>query len=350
MDQQLLATTAQAMVQPGKGLLASDDSASSSAKRFESLGLEASPEGRRVYREALYKTPAAKDALSGIILNDETFWQKTSDGVAIPEFIASQGIIPGVKVDGGLVDLPGFDGEKVVEGLDGLPARLEKYAKAGARFAKWRGVIAIGDNIPTEECIGANAFILARYARLCQDYGIVPIVEPEVMFQGTHTIERCAAVLAHTLDITYQTLRAFRVYLPGTVLKTGMVMPGEQSGIAIDHDAVAEHTVGVLMNHVPHEVGGIVFLSGGQTPVDAAINLNRIAKKGPFPWGVTFSFLRSIQEPVLIQYGKDPKDIAEMHKVAEVAMRQCADACSGTLDESHVVGHLLGKAEKGATY
>jgi fructose-bisphosphate aldolase class I len=341
MNHSLLSETARAMTAFGKGLLASDDSASSNEKKFHAYGLEASPETRRTYRMALYSAPTAPEYLNGIILNEETFWQKTDEGQPIPEYIASRGIIPGVKVDGGLVDLYNFPGEKVTKGLDGLGERMEKFAAAGARFAKWRNVVKIGDGTPTDQAIESVAWQLAQYAAYCQAVDIVPIVEPEVMFDGTHTIEQCAEISTRVLKITFDTLRRYGIYLPGTVLKCAMVLPGKQSGIAMDHNQVADLTLRALHEAVPHELGGIVFLSGGQSPRQAALNLNRIIQRGPNPWGVTFSYLRSIQDPVFAYWGTHVGDVAGTHQVADEKYRQVAAAASGTLDESTVKDEAL---------
>lgn len=333
MDTQKLEETAHALVTYGKGLLAADESAPSCAKRFEAVGVECTEETRRQYRQLLVTTPAAGHCLTGVILYDETFWQTTDPGVPIRTYMTDNDIIPGIKVDLGLVDLPGFPGEKVTQGLDGLPERMQRYAAAGARFAKWRAVIAISDGIPTEECIGANTYILARYARICQDAGIVPIVEPEVLFDGDHTIEQAESTMSHVFDLLFQTMRAFRVHLPGAILKTSMVLPGKDSGNVIDHDDVADRTCRVLHAHVPHELGGIVFLSGGQTPKDAFINLNRIAQRGPHPWGVTFSYSRALQDPVLKAWAKDPEAVAEVQDIFHQQMVLAAAASKGELDE-----------------
>lgn len=331
MDTRQLEQTAKYLVSDGKGILAADESNASCQKRFDSVGVECTPETRRQYRQILMTSHAGKESLSGIIFFDETFWQQTDEGQDFRDFAKLHGILPGIKVDEGLVDLPGFDGEKVSKGLDTLPERIAKYAEAGAKFAKWRSVITIGDNIPTDECIGANTFVLSRYARICQDAGVVPMVEPELLFDGTHTIERCEEVMAHTLDILFQTMRAFRVHLPGAILKTSMVLPGKDSGIPINHDDVAQRTVSVLHEHVPHELGGVVFLSGGQTPDDAFINLNRIAKKGPHPWGVTFSYSRALQDPVLKAWAHHSGDPSEIF--AE-QLRKASASRSGHLDET----------------
>lgn len=336
MDQQRLEEIAKKLVEHGKGLLAADESANTCAKRFAAVGVECTEESRRIYRQLLLTTPAAGHCLSGVILYDETFWQRTDAGQPFRDYLAEQGVMPGIKVDLGLVDLPGFPNEKVTQGLDGLPERMAKYAEAGATFAKWRAVITIGDGIPTDECIGANTYVLARYARICQDAGIVPIVEPEVLFDGDHTIQQCEDVMAHTFDILFQTMRAFRVHLPGAILKTSMVLPGKDSGVAIDHDDVADRTCRVLHHHVPHELGGIVFLSGGQTSRDAFINLNRIAQRGPHPWGVTFSYSRAIQDPVLKAWASKPHAVQEVQDIFHRQLVLATSATKGELDEGRM--------------
>ncbi len=318
----------------GKGLLAADESAATCQKRFDAVGIACTEETRRAYRELLFTTPGAEEYLSGVIMFDETFWQPTEHGQVFREYLKNHGVLPGIKVDKGLVDLPGFPGEKISQGLDGLPEQMTAYAGAGAKFAKWRSVIAIGDGIPTDECIGANTLVLARYARICQDVGVVPIVEPEVLFDGTHTAEQCEQVMARTFDILFQTMRAFRVHLPGAVLKTSMVLPGKESGMPIDHDDVAERTVRILREHVPHDLGGVVFLSGGQAPNDAFLNLNRIAKKGPHPWGVTFSYSRALQDPVLKAWAKNRDAKKETQDLFRHQLKLASAASHGELDES----------------
>lgn len=333
MDHQRLEAIAKKIVASGKGLLAADESSPSCKKRFDAVGIECTEETRRQYRQLLLTTPGAEHSLSGVILYDETFWQKTDHGQAIRAYLNQHDVMPGIKVDLGLIDLPGFPEEKITQGLDGLPERLAKYAEAGALFAKWRAVIAIGNGIPTEECIGANAFILARYARLCQDAGIVPLVEPEVLFDGTHSSDQCEQAMARTFDVLFQTLRAFRVHLPGVILKTSMVLPGKSSGAPIDANEVADRTCRVLHEHVPHELGGIVFLSGGQMPQDAFVNLNRIAQRGPHPWGVTFSYSRALQDPVLKAWAKDRTAIAEVQDIFHRQLVLATAAATGELDE-----------------
>lgn len=338
MNEEHLSQVAKALVESGKGLLAADESSKTCKKRFDSVGAECTPESRAEYRGLLFTTPGTENFLNGVILYDETFWQTTGEDRTFREYLQSKGIIPGVKVDGGLVDLPGFPGEKVTQGLDGLPERMRIYAAAGAKFAKWRAVITIGEDIPTDECIGANTLSLARYARICQEANIVPIVEPEVLFDGDHSAERCEWVMAHTFDILFNTLRAFRVHLPGTVLKTSMVLPGKDSGTPINHDEVAERTVRVFREHVPEELGGIVFLSGGQTSDDAFIDLDSIIdlvnKQGPHPWGITFSYSRALQDPVLKAWAKDRRDTDKVQELFHRQLEQAAAASKGDLDES----------------
>ena len=334
MDTKLLEETAKALVAPGKGLLAADESAATCQKRFDAVGVPCTEETRREYRDVLLTAPGSEQFLSGVILFDETFWQNTGGGQPFRDYLAEHGVAPGIKVDKGLVDLPGFANEKVSQGLDGLPEQMQKYAQAGGRFAKWRSVITIGDGIPTDECIGANTYVLARYARICQDAGIVPIVEPEVLFDGNHTAEQCEHAMAHTFDILFQTMRAFRVHLPGAILKTSMVLPGKDSGMPIDHDDVAERTARVFADHVPQDLGGVVFLSGGQTSNDAFINLNRIARKGSFAWGVTFSYSRALQDPVLKAWAKNREDRQGVQELFLHQLQLVSAASRGELDES----------------
>lgn len=333
-----LEETARRLVREGFGILAADESNASCQKRFDAVGVECTEETRRKYRQILLTAPGVENSLSGVILFDETFWQSTDDGTAFREALQTKGILPGIKVDLGLVDLPGFPNEKVTQGLDTLPERIAKYAENGARFAKWRSVITIGDGIPTDECIGANTYVLSRYARICQDAGIVPMVEPEVLFDGTHSIEKCEEVVSHVYDILFQTMRAFRVHMPGAILKTSMVLPGKDSGTPINADDVAERTVRALHEHVPHDLGGVVFLSGGQTSKDAYINLNRIKQKGPHPWGVTFSYSRALQDSVLKSWAKTPSDITTITTLYAEQLRFATEASKGQLDENALGG------------
>jgi fructose-bisphosphate aldolase, class I len=336
MNQGDLEKTAKEMVAPGKGLLAADESEKTCKKRFDSVGVECTEDTRREYRSLLLTTPGANEHMSGVILFDETFWQAAEDGQDFRKYLQANGILPGIKVDKGLVDLPGFPGEKVSQGLDGLPERMENYSKEGAKFAKWRSVIAIDEGIPTDACIEANAYVLARYARICQDVNIVPMVEPEVLFDGKHTSEECEKVMEKTFDALFKAMNFYKVHMPGAILKTSMVLPGKDSGTPINHDDVAERTVRALHDHVPHDLGGVVFLSGGQTSNDAFINLNRIAKKGPHPWGVTFSYSRALQDPVLKAWAKDRDNKDSVQKLFAQQLGYAGAASKGELDESQL--------------
>lgn len=339
LNTDLLEEIAKKMVAPGKGLLAADTSIASTKKRFDAVGVESTRDTRREYRELLLTTPGIEDFLNGVILFDETFWQSLQNGQAFREYLKDHDVLPGIKVDKGLLDLPGFPDEKVTQGLDGLPEQMKAYAAAGGKFAKWRAVITIGDGIPTDECIGANTYTLSRYARICQDAGIVPIVEPEVLFDGHHSIERCEEVMAHAFDILFQTMRAFRVHLPGAILKTSMVLPGKEDNLADHHDDIADRTVRVLHEHVPHELGGVVFLSGGQTPKDSFVNLNRIAKRGPHPWGLTFSYDRALQDPVLKFWAKNRSSQYEIQRLFRRQLIIASAATKGELDEAILDGN-----------
>lgn len=336
MDIASLEEITKKLVERGKGLLAADESNASCQKRFDAVGVPCTEETRREYRELLLTAPGAEKYLSGVILFDETFWQATHSGQVFREYLKNHNVTPGIKVDKGLIDLPGFANEKLTQGLDGLPERMDTYHGAGARFAKFRCVITIGEGIPTDECIGANTFVLSRYARICQDAGIVPIVEPEVLYDGEHTIEQCEAVTTHVYDVLFQTMRAFRVHLPGAILKTGMVLPGKDSGVVMDHDDVATRTVRALHDHVPAELGGVVFLSGGQTSNDAFTNLNRIAKQGPHPWGVTFSYSRALQDPVLKAWAANRHATESTKALFHHQLELASAASKGELDESQL--------------
>lgn len=334
MDKTALETNAKNLVATGKGILAADESDKTCQKRFESVGVECTEETRREYRELLLTTPGAEAFLSGVIFFDETFWQATGEGKKFTDYLTEHHVEPGIKVDKGLIDLPGFPGEKLSQGLDGLPERMQKYYESGARFAKWRSVITIGEAIPTQECLDANAFVLTRYAKICQEAGIVPIVEPEVLFDGTHTIEQSEEAITGAYDALFKAMTVLRVHMPGAILKTSMVLPGKDSGTPIDHDDVAERTVRALHDHVPHDLGGVVFLSGGQTSIDAFINLNRIAKKGPHPWGVTFSYSRALQDAVLKAWAKDRSAKEANQALFRSNLEIVSAASKGELDES----------------
>lgn len=299
MDVASMIQTANALVAPGKGILAADESSPTIAKRLASIGLESTEERRRAYREILFTTPGVGEFVSGVILFDETIRQSAADGTPFPEVLRRQGVIPGIKVDAGTKPLAGFPGEVVTEGLDGLRQRLEEYAGLGARFAKWRAVIRIGDGLPSDFCLEANAHALARYAALSQEAGLTPIVEPEVLMDGAHTLERCAEVTETTQRALYAWLAAHQVALEGSLLKPNMVLPGKDCPVQAGADEIADATIAVLRRTVPAAVPGIVFLSGGMTDEQATERLNAMNARGPQPWQLSFSFGRALQAPVL---------------------------------------------------
>jgi fructose-bisphosphate aldolase, class I len=294
-----LHATAEAMVADGKGILAADESTSTIGRRFAEIGVESTPENRRAYREVLFGTPDLGSYISGVILYDETIRQEMSDGVPMPEYLASQGMIPGIKVDRGLVPFRPDSKEQITEGLDGLGTRFTEYRTMGARFAKWRALFHIGPGLPTEPNIHDHAWLLARYARICQDNGLVPIVEPEVLMDGDHHIARDAEVTRAVLRAVFGELRGHDIDLRGMVLKPNMVTPGSKVFDTATPGDVARETVTVLREYVAPEVPGIAFLSGGQTEEQATANLDEIARLGPHPWHITFSFGRALQQSAL---------------------------------------------------
>jgi fructose-bisphosphate aldolase class I len=304
MDTKLMMETARAMVAPGKGLLAADESSGTCKKRFDSVKVECTEENRRAYRELLFTTPKLSDYVSGVILFDETLRQKTKDGQPFSEYLNKNGIIPGIKVDGGVHDMALHPGEKVSEGLDGLRKRLDEYFKLGARFAKWRAVITIGtdasgDNLPSWACIEANAHALARYSALCQEANIVPIVEPEVLLDGDHSVERCEEATEKTLATLFNELTWQEVSLEHVILKASMVVSGKENARQAPVSEVAERTLKVLKRTVPAALPGVVFLSGGQTDATATAHLDAMNRMGPNPWPLTFSYSRALQAVAL---------------------------------------------------
>jgi fructose-bisphosphate aldolase, class I len=303
MNRSELARTAQAMVAKGKGILAADESSGTIRKRFDAIRLESTEEHRRSYREMLFTAPGAGEAISGVILYDETLRQKTRDGTPFAQYLSQHGMIPGIKVDLGAKPLAGFPGETITEGLDGLRERLVEYHSLGARFAKWRAVIDIAEGVPTAFGIEANAHALARYAALCQENGIVPIVEPEVLMDGGHSLERCEEVTNATLKAVFNQLFEHRIYLEGMVLKPNMVISGKKAANRAPPEAVAEATVRTLKRHVPPAVPGIAFLSGGQSSTEATLHLSLMNRMGPLPWALTFSYGRALQDTALKAWG-----------------------------------------------
>jgi len=314
-----LAKIAQAMVVKNKGILAADESSSTIKKRFDSIKLESTEEHRRAYREMLFTAPGAADYISGVILYDETIRQKAKDGTPFPELLTKKGIIPGIKVDTGAKPLAGFKGETITEGLDGLRERLVEYYKLGARFAKWRAVIDIAEGIPTPFAIEANAHALARYAALCQENNIVPIVEPEVLMDGGHSIERCEEVTSAVLQTVFNQLFEHRILLEGMVLKPNMVISGKKAANRANAEQVAAATVRTLKRHVPPAVPGIAFLSGGQSSAEATLHLSLMNKSGPLPWSLTFSYGRALQDDALKTWSGNAANFAAGQK--EMAKR-----------------------------
>ncbi|MFA6354775.1 MAG: class I fructose-bisphosphate aldolase [Candidatus Paceibacterota bacterium] len=288
-----------------RGILAADESIPTATKRLASINLESTPETRKKYREIFLTTPEIEKYISGVIFFDETFRQSVNEKI-FPQFLAEKGIIPGIKVDKGVIEFPASPTEKITDGLIGLPERMAEYYALGARFAKWRAIITIGEGIPTDACIQKNAEILAEYAKDCIEVNIVPIIEPEVLLDGDHTIAKSEEVTTKTLQVVFQNLKNLQIPLDEVILKTSMVIPGNKSGEPMDSNKIAEATVRCLRASVPNELGGVVFLSGGQTPIQATENLNVIAKLGPFPWPLSFSYARALQGPSLkIWQGKD---------------------------------------------
>ena len=294
-----LESTARALVAEGKGILAADESDGTIKKRFDSIGVESTEETRRAYRDLLFTTDGAEEFISGVILFDETIRQSSADGTPFPKLLESKGIIPGIKVDKGATPLALAAGETITEGLDGLRTRLEEYRGLGARFAKWRATYSIAADKPSEYCVWTNAHALARYAALCEEAGLVPIVEPEVLMDGTHSLEQSAKATGRVLQAVYVELHDQRVDFRGTLLKPNMVLSGYDAPNRVGVDEVADATLDVLYRHVPAAVPGIVFLSGGQTDEDATAHLNAMNKRGPHPWQLSFSYGRALQAPAL---------------------------------------------------
>jgi fructose-bisphosphate aldolase class I len=304
-----LENTARALVAEGKGILAADESDGTIKKRFDLIGVESTEETRRAYRELLFTTDGAEEFISGVILYDETIRQSSADGTPFPKLLAAKGVIPGIKVDKGAKPLALAEGETITEGLDGLRDRLREYRELGARFAKWRATYSIGDGGPSEYCVWTNANALARYAALCEEAGLVPIVEPEVLMDGTHTLEESAKATGRVLQAVYVELHDQRVDYRRTLLKPNMVLSGYQAANRAGVDEVADATLDVLYRHVPAAVPGIVFLSGGQTDEDATAHLNAMNKRGPHPWQLSFSYGRALQAPALKAWAGKPENV-----------------------------------------
>ena len=314
MDLRELNTTARALVAEGKGILAADESSGTIKKRFDSIEVESTEDNRRAYRQLLFTAEGAEDYISGVILFDETIRQSTDDGTAFTELLESKGIIPGIKVDAGAKPLALTDSETITEGLDGLRDRLEEYRELGARFAKWRATYSIAEDLPSEYCVWTNGHALARYAALCQEAGIVPIVEPEVLQDGDHTIDQSAKATGRVLQAVFTELHDQRVELAGTLLKPNMVLSGYEASDRAGVEEVADRTLECFHKHVPAAVPGIVFLSGGQTDEDATAHLNEMNRRGPHPWELSFSYGRALQAPALKAWGGSPENLEAAQK------------------------------------
>ena len=330
-----LESVAQAMVAPGKGIIAIDESTGTIGKRFAAVDVESTEEHRRAYREMLLTTPNLADHISGAILYDETIRQSTRDGVPFTRVMREAGVIPGIKVDKGAKDLACFPGEKVTEGLDGLRERLAEYVELGAQFAKWRAVITIGEEMPSSTCVDANCHALARYAALCQEAGLVPMVEPEVLMDGDHDIDICYDVTEATLRSLFGALYEHNVMLEGTILKASMVVSGKDCPEQADDETVAEATIRCLKSTVPAALPGIVFLSGGQSDRDATAHLNAMNKFGPHPWPLSFSYGRAMQQAALKLWAEDMTgNYAEAQKTVASRARDNGLAALGQWDDA----------------
>lgn len=306
-----LKQTAQDLVAPGKGILAADESNSTAGDRLRAIGVENTPENRRRYRNLFLNTEGIEEYLNGVILFTETLDQESDDGVRFPELLLNKNIMPGVKVDLGKHDLPGFPGEKITQGLDGLADRLEKYKDSGAKFTKWRAVFSVSEDTPTPEVVHVNAINLARYAAQAQAAGYVPIIEPEVLYSGDHSFDAAEEVTANVLsEVCYQ-LERFRVDFQAAVIKSSMVLPGKDSGENPTDEEVAKRTARVLRENVSDQIAGVVFLSGGQEPDEATRHLNAIAHEEPLPFEIAFSYGRALQGPPLDAWGGDPGNVSD---------------------------------------
>jgi fructose-bisphosphate aldolase, class I len=301
--------TCQALVAPGKGILAADESSGTIEKRFRSVGIESTVENRRAYRNLLFTTPGIEDHISGVILFDETIRQATDDGTPFAKLLAGRGLVPGIKVDRGAKPLAGAPEEKVTEGLDGLREQLAGYRELGALFTKWRAVLAIGPGVPSDYAIRVNAHALARFAALSQEQGLVPIVEPEVLMDGSHTIERSFEATTRTLAMVFEELLAQRVRLEALLLKPNMVLSGYECPVQVTHEQVADWTIRAMRHHLPAAVPGVVFLSGGQTDEDCTANLDALNRVGEQPWQLSFSFGRALQAAALKAWAGDPANL-----------------------------------------
>ncbi len=329
MNKDILINNVARLLESPKGILAIDESLSTCNKRFEALGVPTTEEKRQEYRELLITAPGIEQYVSGYILFDETIRQNTKGGKSFTSIMQAKGLQIGIKVDTGLKDIDGHPGEKVTQGLEDLPERLNEYRHMGATFAKWRAVYTITDDTPSSVCMQENARNLAEYAYACQLAGIVPIVEPEVLTDGEHSIEKCFEVTGNNLRTLFTVLQDKGVFIPGIILKTSMVLPGKGSKLAIDDQFIAQMTIKCLKEHVPQHIGGIVFLSGGMKDEDATLHLNNMHKLGPLPWPLTFSYGRAIQNPALKAWVTNPADIVGAQKLLLEAAERNSKASIG---------------------
>ena len=329
MNKEKLAATARAIVSSGKGILAADESTPTMGKRLALIGQENTEANRRDFRQALFETDSMEMFISGVILFEETLEQKTEEGTRLSEILESKGVIPGIKVDKGAHPMENSLSEKLTKGLDGLYDRCVDYHSLGARFAKWRAVITIGDGIPTDDCIRGNASGLAKYAKACQDAELVPIVEPEVLMDGVHTIETCYEVSEKTFKTVFEELENEGVHLPGILLKPNMVISGKDCPVQGDMNTVAEMTVKCLKASVPEDVPGIVFLSGGQSETEATEHLNAMNTMGDFPWALSFSYGRALQQSALRAWGGDNANLETTYATFYHRAEMNSKACHG---------------------
>lgn len=314
MNTTILEETARHLVAPKKGILAADESTGTIKKRFDKINVKSTPETHRIYRQLLFTTEGIEEFLSGVILFDETVRQATDDSKPFPKLLEERGIIPGIKVDQGKVDMPNFPGETATEGIDGLRDRLKEYVELGARFTKWRAVFSIGDNLPTDTCIETNSDLLARFASYSQEAGLVPVVEPEVLTQGSHNIKKCEEVTYKILKKVFERLSAHKINFPGMLLKPNWVQHGKDSQEKAESQEIAEATLRVMREVVPPEVPGLVFLSGGATPESSTGYIDLMNEIDQVPWQISFSFGRALQEPVLEAWRGDPANIEKAQK------------------------------------
>ena len=331
MDKNILVETANKMMMRPKGILAMDESSPTIAKRLASINVDNNEDNRRRYRELIVTAPNLSDYISGAILFEETFDQKMNDGTLFRDYLASIGILPGIKVDKGAKDLSCHPNEKITEGLDGLRDRLAVYYENGAKFCKWRAVITIANDIPSDACIESNMNALARYASLCQENNLVPIVEPEVLINGTHSIDECDKVTRKSLNSLFSHLKMFNVYLPGTVLKPSMVISGQENDSRASYEEVASKTIACLKDFVPSDTAGIAFLSGGQTDLEAESHLNIMNQSSDLPWRVTFSYARAIQAAALAAWQGKDENLESSQRILIERAQRCSNSSVGKL-------------------